>query len=92
MNKFLGHKIVIVILSISFSICFGCSKEPTVLLDGSFQYPQYMCQLINKKIKFLIKDSYLGSCLGSSLEKVKILKRILKRQAIVIFCTTDMDI
>ena len=28
-------------LSISFNICFGCSKEPSHQ-DGSFEYPQHI--------------------------------------------------
>ena len=34
-----------------FSICFGCSKEPSHW-DGS--YPQHMFWLKNKKINFLL--------------------------------------
>ena len=34
-------KIVIIFLSISLSICFGSSKEPSHR-DGSFEYPQNM--------------------------------------------------
>ena len=43
------HKIVNVSLPISFNMCFGCSKEP-FHLDGSFEYPQHMLWLRNKKI------------------------------------------
>ena len=32
-------------------MCFWCSKEPSHQ-DGSFEYPQHMCWLRNKKIKF----------------------------------------
>ena len=35
------RKIVIIFLSISLSICFGCSKEPSHQ-DGSFEYQQHM--------------------------------------------------
>ena len=38
-------------LSISFNICFGCSKEPSHQ-DGSFEYPQHMFWWRNKKINF----------------------------------------
>ena len=41
-----GGKIVNIFLSISFNICFGCSK------DGSFEYPQHMFWLRNKNINF----------------------------------------
>ena len=32
-------------------MCFGCSKEPSHL-DGSFEYPQHMFWLRNKKNNF----------------------------------------
>ena len=41
-------KITIIFLSISLNMCFGCSKEPS-LWDGSFEYPQHMFWLRNKK-------------------------------------------
>ena len=47
-------KIVNNFLPISFNICFGCSKEPSHL-DGSFEYPQHMFWLRNKKINFLVR-------------------------------------
>ena len=34
-------KIAIIFLSISFNMCFGCSKEPSDR-DGSFEYPQHV--------------------------------------------------
>ena len=37
----------------SFSICYRCSKEPSHR-DGSFEYPQRMFWLRNKKIIFLL--------------------------------------
>ena len=46
MNKILESKIVNIFLLISFNICFGCSK------DGSFEYPQHVFWLRNKKIIF----------------------------------------
>ena len=45
------RKIVIIFLSISLTMCFGCSKE-TSHQDGSFEYPQHMVWLRNKKIIF----------------------------------------
>ena len=36
-------------LSISFNICFGCSKEQSHR-DGSFEYPQHMLLLRNEKV------------------------------------------
>ena len=54
------HKIIYVFLSIKFNIHFGCSKEHSDR-DGSFEYPQHMFCLKNKKINFqsqtLIKRS-----------------------------------
>ena len=32
-------------------MCFGCSREPSHR-DGSFEYPQHMFWLINKKSNF----------------------------------------
>ena len=45
------HKIVIVYLSISLNMCFGFSKEPSHW-DGSFERPQHMFWLINRKKSF----------------------------------------
>ena len=42
------RKIVIIFLSISLNMCFGCSKELSHW-DGSFEYPQHMFWLRNKK-------------------------------------------
>ena len=47
----LHSKIVNITLPISFSIYFGCSKEPSHW-DGSFEHPQHMFWLRNKKIIF----------------------------------------
>ena len=43
------RKIVIIFLSISQNICFGCSKELS-LRDGYFEYPQHMFWLRNKEV------------------------------------------
>ena len=43
------RKIAIILLTISLNMCFGCSKEPSHR-DGSFEYPQHMFWLRNKKI------------------------------------------
>ena len=47
-------KIVIIFLSISLNMCFGCSKEPSHG-DGSFEYPQHMFRLRNKKNNFQLR-------------------------------------
>ena len=52
------RKIAIIFLLISLNMCFGCSKEPSHR-DGSFEYPQDMFLLRNKKIIFSY-HSYLG--------------------------------
>ena len=46
-RKKLCKKIVIILISISLYMCFGCSKEPSHR-DGSFEYPQHMFWLRNK--------------------------------------------
>ena len=48
-SKNYAHKIAIIFLSISLNMCFGCSKEPSHR-DSSFDYPQHMFWLRNKKI------------------------------------------
>ena len=53
MEKKIQCKIVNIFLLIIFSICFGCSKEPSHP-DGSFEYPQHMFWLKNKKVIFLL--------------------------------------
>ena len=51
------RRIVIICLPLSLNMCFGCSKEPSHG-DGSFEYPQHMFWLRNKKIKFLRLFAY----------------------------------
>ena len=53
MNKNFQRKNVNIFLAVIFSICFGCLKEPSHR-DGSFEYPQHMIWLRNKKIIFLL--------------------------------------
>ena len=50
-NKIFEHKFVNIFLTISLNICFVCSKEPSHR-DGSFEYPQHMFWLKNKKMNF----------------------------------------
>ena len=45
------RKIGIIVLTIHLNMCFGCSKEPSHR-DGSFEYPQRMFWLRNKKNNF----------------------------------------
>ena len=51
LSKVFERKIVIIFLSVSLNICFGCSNEPSHR-DGSFEYPQHMFSLRNKKNNF----------------------------------------
>ena len=44
---------MVIFLPISLNICFGCSKEPSHQ-DGSFEYPQHVLWLRNKKNNFQI--------------------------------------
>ena len=48
------RKIVNICLPISFNICFGCSKE-LFHWEGSFEYPQHVFWLRNKKFKFSLR-------------------------------------
>ena len=49
----ISAKMAIIFLPASLNICFGCSKEPSHR-DGSFEYPQHMFWLRNKKNNFLV--------------------------------------
>ena len=59
-KQFVKRKIAIIFLSIRFNMCSGCSKEPSHR-DGSFEYPQHMFWLRNKKKYFSVTQSYLGA-------------------------------
>ena len=48
------RKIANIFLSISLNMCFECSKEPSHR-DGSFEYPQHMFWLRNKKNNFQVR-------------------------------------
>ena len=52
-KKKIQLKIANIFIPINFSICLGCSKEPSQR-DGSFEYPQHMFCLRNKKMIFLL--------------------------------------
>ena len=56
--KKIEHKIATIFLSITFNVYFGCSKEPSHQ-DGSFEYPQHVFWLRNKKKSFM--HSYSGA-------------------------------
>ena len=48
-------KIVNIFLFINLNVCLGCSREPSHW-DGSFEHPQHMFWLSNKKNYFQIHD------------------------------------
>ena len=60
LHNFLRGKIAIINLSISLNMCLGCSKEPSHW-KGSFEYPQHMFWLRNKKNNFSVTRSNLGA-------------------------------
>ena len=53
------RKIVIIFLPIGLNMCFGCPKEQSHR-DDSFEYPQHMFWLRNKKNNFQLR-TYLGA-------------------------------
>ena len=53
------RKIAIIFLSNSLNMCFGCLEEPTHR-DGSFEYPQRMFWLRNKKTTFQLRTLIWG--------------------------------
>ena len=53
-NRNFQHKIVNIFLPIIVSLCYRCSKEPSHR-DGSFENPQHMFWLRNKKVVFLLR-------------------------------------
>ena len=59
------RKYVNIFLPIIISICFGCLKELSHS-DGSFEYPQQMYWLRNKKINFLVHTLNYKGFLESS--------------------------
>ena len=64
------RKSVIIFLSISLNMCFGCSKEPPHW-DGSFEYPQHMFWLRNKKKNSLHPLFWAGMAGIGSFETLK---------------------
>ena len=54
------RKIAIIFLSTRLNMCFGCSKEPSHW-DGSFEYPQHMFWLRNKKNNFQLRTLIRGA-------------------------------
>ena len=52
-NNIFERKIANIFLPIHINICFGSSKE--LILTVSFEYPQHMFWLRNKKINVLVR-------------------------------------
>ena len=71
------HKIAIIVLSISINMCFGCSKEP-FHRDGSFEYPEHMFWLRNKKKNFQLSTLIWGPGKGSKILKAFLLLYSIK--------------
>ena len=59
LSKIVEGIITIIFLSISLNMCFGCSKEPSHR-DGSFEYPQHMFWMRNKKNNFQLRSLIWG--------------------------------
>ena len=51
-------------------MCFGCSKEPSHP-DGSFEYPQHMFWLRNKKNNFQLRTVIWGAALLHAITKAQ---------------------
>ena len=60
------RKNVIIFLSTSLNMCFGYSKK-TSLWDGSFEYPQHLFWLRNKKNDFQLLTLIWGYVFGRDL-------------------------
>ena len=58
-SKKIKHKIVMILLSISLNMCFGCSKELSHR-DSFCEYPQQMFWLRNKKNSFQLHTLIWG--------------------------------
>ena len=67
-RKIIYRNIVIIFLSIGLTMCFGCSKEPSNR-DGSFEYPQHMFWLRNKKNNFQLHTLTWRSDIGLNIRK-----------------------
>ena len=79
-----------IFLSISLNICFGCSEEPSHC-DGSFEYPQHMFWLRNKKINFLCSDKVEPNLLTYALSLYCLEKNIDADSLIAQYMINDME-
>ena len=88
MNKKSQHKIVNTFSPILIGICFGCSKEPSHW-DGSFEYPQHMFWLRNKK-KNSVSQPLLKSCYNDLIFIIlNILIQVVWNSLFRVFRVTD---
>ena len=72
-------------------MCFGCSKEPSHR-DGSFEYPQHMFWLRNKKNNFHLRTLIWGPVI--LFNNVQIIQNYLSYIArkLFILYTTNYDV
>ena len=69
LSKINLRKIAIIFLSFNLNMCFGCSKEPSHR-DGSFEYPQHMIWLRNKKNNFQLCTLIWGPCCNNKIHTI----------------------
>ena len=69
LNAF-DYKIAFISLPINLNMCFGCSKEPS-RIDGSFEYPQHMFWLSNKKNNFPVHTLIWRPVIGNSVSETE---------------------
>ena len=74
LRKIFLPKIVIIFSPFIINIRCGCSKEPSHC-DGSFEYPQHMFWLRNKKISLQFMPSFIEACFDERLIFVSPAKR-----------------
>ena len=87
LSKHFQRKMLIIVLSISLNMCFGYAKEPSHW-DGSFEYPQHMFWVRNKK------KNHLGTLIwgpGASRQQLQTVPSFkcspLQQKIIYMMCT-----
>ena len=76
LSKNFQHKIAFFFLSISLNMCYGCSKEPSHQ-DSSFEYPQHMFWLRNKKNNFQLHILIWGPETVLTVQRCPILQHLI---------------
>ena len=61
-KEFFERNFFYIFLTISFNICFWYLKEPSHW-DGSFDYPQHMFWMRNKKVNVLVRTLKFRACM-----------------------------